>query len=471
MNALHCLLVSLFSPGQIAGIVIFSVLLAGLIGLNIYLAILYHKRGAHKMYTDQLQRQRDALMKQLDAMRSGSAVSVDLNGVRHAVGAEIPEAEEAEEEAEVAQAVEEEAEEEELEGLEVEVNELGKVVRYNRSFTARITQANNDLKARYSELKNYLLSFEGITARMSWKRETFGKGRRSVASLSMRGKTLCLCLATEASLFENTKYKVEELPDHKKNALPCLYRITSDRRTGYAKEMIVVVMAGFGTRSMSEYEAQDFTLPYKSTEVLVKQHLIKIVGNAIPEAVKEDAVAATKGITYNRSFTARMIQSNDLLKARYSKIKNYLMSHEGMQCSDTWKQETFRSGRSNIAALAIRGKTLCLMLAIEPETFEGTKFKVEDLSVRNKRAPLPLMYRIKNDRRVGYAKQLIDFACVQSGIEKIAREEVNYAVPFTATETLIRRGLIRVSDRDAAPDFAAMDATAKEDREPVGEEE
>lgn len=456
MNTLRYLSVGIFSPGQITAIVLVSVLLAALIAFNVYIAFMLHKRGMHKLQTHQLQQQRDALLTKLNAMRAGAPIEPSSGTWTPAVLAEeSDEEEEDEDEPDEEDSDEESAEietfdDEEGEAIELEVSETGTVVRYNRSFTARITQADNDLKARYSELKNYLMSYTGARARMSWKRETFFIGKRNIAAFVVRGKTLCLCLATDPKLFDGTKYKVDDLSGQKKkNKMPCMFRIKSDRRMGYAKELVDIVMAGFDAARQADYKAEDFTMPYKSTEVLVNRHLIKVVGNAIPEFDKEDAMAAAKGIRYNRSFEARIIQSDDALKARYSKLKNYLLSHNRVHCADSWKRETFRHGRICVAAFLIRGKTLCLCLAADPKQYAGTKYKVEDLSLRNKKSNTPLLYRVKSDRRMSYALQLIDRVFAEMGIEKIERKDINYAVPFTATETLIRRGLIRVTEAPA----------------------
>lgn len=450
--------VALFSPGQITGIVLVSVLLAALIALNVYIAYLIHKRGVHRMHTEQLQRQRNELLHKLDAMRAGTALT-DLPDTDYDDEDEtVPtEDEESDEDGEV-EAFGDDGEDEGT--LEVEVNEAGNVVRYNRSFTARITQADNDLKARYSELKNYLLAFRGVRARMSWRRETFHIGRKSVAGFVVRGKTLCLCLATDPALFENTKYKVVDVSGRKgKNPLPCMYKLTSDRKMSYAKELADIVLAGFNTAKVADYKPADFTLPYKSTDVLIKRRLIKVVGSGIPDTAREDAMAAAKGIHYNRSFAARIIQSDDALKGYYSKLKNYLLAHKDVAAADSWKRESFRQGRNTLAAFVIRGKTLCLCLATDPAAFTGTKYKVEDLSKRSKNVNTPLLYRVKGDRRVTYAMQLIDRVFAEHGVEKAEIEYVNYAVPFTATETLVRRGLIRVTE-STAPNFRTLRDTA-----------
>ncbi len=447
MTSLAIFSVSLFSPGQIAGIVIVSMLIAGFIGLNIWFAILMRKRGAHKLHTAQLRMQREALMEKLNAMRAGGPV--ESSGVKFVpvfapVGA-VAEQDEDDDDEQAKPADEADVEDEdESEALDLEVTAEGNVVRYNRSFSARIIQSDNDLKARYSELKNYILSHKGVRARMSWQKETFHAGRRNIASFTVRGKTLCVNLATDPKMFDDTKYKVEDLSHGNKNPMPCRFRITSDRKTSHAKELIDVVMAGFGMDRVLTYAPQDYTLPYKSTEALVKRRLIKVLGDSIPDFEKEDALAAAKRIRYNRSFEARIIQCDDELKGYYSTLKNYILAHSGVTADITWKKETFVADRNTLATFVIRGKTLCLCLAVDPSKFDGTKYKVEDLSARVKKTKTPCLYRVKSARRISYAMHLIDVTCGELGIEKIEREAVNYAVPFTATETLVRRGLIKV---------------------------
>lgn len=469
--------VGLFSPGQIAGIVIVSILVAGLIGLNIWLGYLLHKRGAHKLHTAQLRMQREALMEKLAAMRAGGPV--ESSGVKFvpvfaAVGDAADQDDEEEEEQAKPSDEADVEEEDDNESLDLEVTAEGNVVRYNRSFSARIIQSDNDLKARYSELKNYILSYKGVRARMSWQKETFHAGRKNIASFIVRGKTLCVCLATDAKLFDGTKYKVEDMSlRSKKNPMPCRFRITSDRKTGYAKELVDIVMAGFGVDRVLTYAPQDYTLPYKSTEALVKRRLIKVVGDSIPDFAKEDALAAAKRIRYNRSFEARIIQCDDELKGYYSTLKNYILAHNGVTAVNTWKKETFTADKNTLATFIIRGKTLCLCLALDPAQFDGTKYKVEDLSGRVKKTKTPCLYRVKSARRISYAMHLIDVLCGGLGIEKTERESVNYAVPFVATETLVRRGLIKVvklpkkkgegGDPDDTTDAATQPAETESD--------
>ncbi len=435
MKTLSILSVQIFSPGQIAALVALSVFIVGFAVAGAVLAYLIHKSRERKLHDLELQKKREQLLDKLNRMREGS----------YEFGEE-QEQEETEDEAEEIAVIVDDGD-----AIEEEIEESsGKVIRFNRSFTARLTQADTDLKGRYSELKNYILSFRGIKANTSWKHETFRLGRNAVANFMIRGKTLCLCLASDPKLFDGTKYKVDNLAERSKNAkLPTMYKLKSDRKVSYAKELIDIVMDDFGAARVDNYKMVDFTLPYKSTEVLIKNKLIKVIGEQEFDFDAEAAAAAKKGISYNRSFTARIIQSNDALKTDYSELKNYMLTYAGVADKSSWKREAYITGKVCVASIMVRGKTLCLCLATDPKQFEKSKFKVEDLSLRSKNNKTPCMYRVNGTRKMAYAKELVDLVFKAYGLEKseTPRETVNYVVPYVSTQNLVVRKLIRVTKR------------------------
>ncbi|MDE7454401.1 MAG: uL15 family ribosomal protein [Clostridia bacterium] len=151
-------------------------------------------------------------------------------------------------------------------------------IRYNRSFWARLTQADDEVKARYSTLKNELLSYNKIKSALSWRRESFRLGRGTFACFVMRGKKLCLCFATDPQRFDDTKYKVVDLSIRSaKNKQPCMYRITSDRRVKFTKEIIAMLLGELEIEQLDEFTAQDYTMPYRTTEELIDDNLIKVI--------------------------------------------------------------------------------------------------------------------------------------------------------------------------------------------------
>ena len=80
------------------------------------------------------------------------------------------------------------------------------MVRYKRSFLARYIQADEILQDYYTIIKNELLSYSGVRARMSWSKETYKRGRMPIAKLDVKGKALYMWLALDTAEFENTKY-------------------------------------------------------------------------------------------------------------------------------------------------------------------------------------------------------------------------------------------------------------------------
>lgn len=153
------------------------------------------------------------------------------------------------------------------------------VIKYNKSFTAKLIQSDAQTKEYYSELKNYLLSFKKVKSRIGWRWESFHVGRQTVAKISLRGKTLSLCLALDAEDYNDTKYHVEDFSDVKSlESTPCLYRIKNDRRLTYAKQLIDTLMENGGVvRTESEVIDYYSQYPYETTKELIAKKLIKVL--------------------------------------------------------------------------------------------------------------------------------------------------------------------------------------------------
>lgn len=167
-----------------------------------------------------------------------------------------------------------------------------------------------------------------------------------------------------------------------------------------------------------------------------------------PESEEEEGSSyVTEGkdrVHYDRSFTAKIIQLRDDSKEWYTQVKNELLSYQKVKDRMSWKKETFRLGREPIARFVVRGKTLCLMLAVEPAGFTGTKYNVEDVSAVASTADTPCLYRIKSARRAKYAKELINAVMKELGIKKDPNfEPQDYYMPYEGNMGLMERGLIK----------------------------
>ena len=166
------------------------------------------------------------------------------------------------------------------------VDEQGNIVRITctRSFTANLIQSNPQVKNYYNQIKNHILSYKGVKTRMSWRNESYRKGRIQLFKMKIRGKTICLYCALDPSEYAESKYFHEVATAKVYAGVPMMVRIKSDRGLKRAKELVDDVMKKFVILPDEKAEFVDFAKdhPFDSTKNLVKRGLIKLL---LPDAV------------------------------------------------------------------------------------------------------------------------------------------------------------------------------------------
>ncbi len=188
----------------------------------------------------------------------------------------------------VEETAEETAEPEEAPVILTEEEE-GTATHYDLSFTARLIRSEDEVKGWYGAIKNELLSYNKVKERMSWRRETFKRGHNVLARITFRGKTLCVYLPLAAAEFAESKYKLEASGD----AEYSLYRIRSERRAKYCKELIALTAERLEI-ARTEREAEDYYLPAKSLEELVEEGLAKPSAPTAPAYASSDEAAPSE---------------------------------------------------------------------------------------------------------------------------------------------------------------------------------
>ena len=152
----------------------------------------------------------------------------------------------------------------------------------------------------------------------------------------------------------------------------------------------------------------------------------------------------TERVTYKRSLTAKLSQLSRESKEWYSELKNELLSYEKVKDRMSWKHETYRIGRMTVARFIVRGKTLRMLLAVEPAGYGGTKYSVEDVSNIASMADTPTMYRIKNPRRVKFAKEMIAGMMKELKTFKDPHHVAqDFFIPYEGDMAFMQRGLVK----------------------------
>lgn len=484
---------SRLSPDQIGLVVLLSFLAVLLVVANIVLWYLFHKRGERKLCTYQLQNKRDKLLQQLDILRAGGVLSPDdieeededeeemlvvddeeddddkdeFVPVAPAVNLSVVSQEEVDEtmDAEILVVAKTSAQAREKLGIaSSEFDKKRYYVRYAMGFEARLRSSSDEVKERYKALMNEIALYKGVKVKSSYRQQRIYKGRKTLGLITFAGKTLCVSFALNPADYAETKYRGIDKSDKKRYAkTPMLMKLTSTRRLEYAKYLLVQ-LADANTIVLEETPiTQTFDLEAKTyDELFVDNKLQIIILGEVPDSVEQESeedeedveelegeAMAEELTRYNRSYTARVIQADDELKARYSELKNYILAYKGVYNKITWKREAFFVDRRTcVATFAIRGKTLCLFLPVDPAKFDGTKYKVES----RPNAKLPSMYRIKSDRSTKFAKEMLDIVFAEVGVAENAEyKPINFRPVYKSTENLINKGYIKVKTTVVEP--------------------
>lgn len=159
----------------------------------------------------------------------------------------------------------------------------------------------------------------------------------------------------------------------------------------------------------------------------------------------EGGVDFANMMRYNRSFIARIIQSTDDQKGYYGEVRNALLSYKKVNSNIAWGAERFHKGRETIARFKIRGKTLCLYLALDPKEHEYSVYHHKDVSGVRMFDGTPMMIKVQSPRGVKKAVRLIDEMLEARGGVKRNVPQRDYAAmyPYETIEELIEDGLVK----------------------------
>lgn len=165
----------------------------------------------------------------------------------------------------------------------------------------------------------------------------------------------------------------------------------------------------------------------------------------VAEEPKEDLV-----LKIDRSFTAKLKQSDDETKDRYGLIKNALLSYKKVKSTVSWNTDRFNCGRNTIAKMNIRGKTLCVYFALDPKDpeFKQTIYNQKDMSEHKAYEQTPFMMKIKSDLAAKRAVRLVEIMAEKNGAAKKKDfEEVDYkkTYRYAGDRQLELTGLLRKS--------------------------
>ena len=147
---------------------------------------------------------------------------------------------------------------------------------------------------------------------------------------------------------------------------------------------------------------------------------------------------------YRKSYQAKLAQADAKTGDYYSVIKNALLHYRGVKARKSWNYEAFNRGRTPVAKIIAKSKTVCLYLAIDPAELAGTKYGAIDVSEKKKFAATPSLMKIKGDRKLKFALELIEKICSETlALKPSKKPEQDYRIAHMSSEELIEAGMVK----------------------------
>ena len=157
--------------------------------------------------------------------------------------------------------------------------DFANMMKYNRSFIARIIQSSDDVKRYYGQIKNAMLAYRKVNSSIAWGAERFNKGRETIAKLKIRGKTLCLYLNLDPNEYKTSVYHQVDVSDNKSmHGTPMMVKIKSPLGVKKAIRLIDDMLAKRdGEKRPIQERDYAAMYPYETIEELIEDGLVKDV--------------------------------------------------------------------------------------------------------------------------------------------------------------------------------------------------
>ena len=180
------------------------------------------------------------------------------------------------------------------------------------------------------------------------------------------------------------------------------------------------------------------------------QRIVYIDAKANPEAYAELLEREKRGevtlvYRYRKSFLAKMALAEDTVKGYYNELKNALLAYKGVKCRTSWGYEAFNKGRTKLARMDVKTKSLYLYLAIDPQSLVDTKYNFKDMSAKKKYAATPVLMKIRGERKFKHALELIEKICGEElQLKRLEAEPTDYRLPVMSQDEMVEAGYVKM---------------------------
>jgi len=145
---------------------------------------------------------------------------------------------------------------------------------YDYSFQAKLIQADSNIQDFYTDVKNLLLSNDGVKSKVMWEYDLFTYKGKPVARLNIEGKTLQVYLGLDPEEYEDSTYNVKIVKDPAYSGTKVLAEINNMNDEDQMYDLIGD-LAETHNIMPGEDRYDDYHFQYESLDELIARGLIK----------------------------------------------------------------------------------------------------------------------------------------------------------------------------------------------------
>lgn len=327
--------------------------------------------------------------------------------------------------------------------------EAAPVVYQRTSFLDKMAGIDDDLKAKYNELKDYLLSWD-LKSRISKSGDSFRKSYKMYARIAVSGKALKLYLALDPAAYADSPIPVKDVSAKKVFAeIPAMIKVKSDLSLNRAKKLIDDMFVDSGITPWEivpedhcsalfagdepiedDEEVVDEESPATEAPAPVEPEIVPEEPESAPE---EEAPAEAAAEGYKRlSFSDRLDNASESQIEQYNAIKQAFYEY-GLKGRYSASGESFRKHGKRYGKLCFTQKGLRLYLSLDPASFADSPIPVKDCSSNKSVSDVPCSIKIRSPLSLKRALQMIEQALAEDDLPKKEVKPVDHYAEILAT--------------------------------------
>ncbi len=149
------------------------------------------------------------------------------------------------------------------------------------------------------------------------------------------------------------------------------------------------------------------------------------------------------GVRYDYSFRAKLHLAKEETRHFYEDITSFVESY-GLTINKSWSKERIQLGKKTYAIMSFKGLKLAVSFALNPQDYQGTKYKLVDVSNVKKFAQFPAQMKVTSDRKAIWVTELIKDMLKKDGVEDKKLGILAQKIKPKTKRKLIKEKLIKV---------------------------